>query len=61
MALEMVDLPISAQNLEALRGLPKLQKMAYRGPGASWNGDWNKVPPVSEFWKAYDARRGGRK
>lgn len=55
--LELATIPLTARNVEVLRSLPKLKKLAFTLP----DEDWNKIPPVEEFWKAYDARKGGKK
>ena len=51
-SLEYLALPIGVNGLEALRGHPRLKKLAYNV------SDWNKVPNIADFWKAYDARKG---
>ena len=52
--LERLTVPVKAKGIEALRDHPKLKKLAYQLPGAA---DWSSVPTITEFWKAYDARR----
>lgn len=55
-ALEEVILPSGAKNVEALRRLPQLQRISYKGtgPGAA-------IPTLTaaEFWKEFDAKKAG--
>ncbi len=57
-SLEEISVPPSVRNLDALRGLSNLRKIAYIGPRLEDASNWDKIPPASEFWKAYDARKG---
>jgi hypothetical protein len=54
-SLKTLILPLKARNIEALRGLPALQRISWGWPG----GD-DKMPDVATFWKVYDAQQKER-
>jgi len=53
--LELLDIPPQCQDLEALRGLPKLKRLTNQGTDVA---GWDKAPTAAEFWKQYDAKKG---
>ncbi len=56
--LERLAIPFGVEGVETLRNHPKLQQITY-SPGTPT--PWDKVPPIAEFWKAHDARKGKKK
>ncbi|MEW6303310.1 MAG: protein kinase [Verrucomicrobiota bacterium] len=50
--LRFLTVPLSARNVEVLRGLPNLERLGFAWP----SGQWPATPTPEEFWKAWDAR-----
>jgi serine/threonine protein kinase len=55
--LERLCVPLGVQGLDGLRNHTKLQKLTYSLDDLNWS----KVPPIEDFWKAYDARKQKKK
>jgi len=53
--LEYIILPNRQLNLDPIRKLPKLKKLRYGQPPQG--AKWDNVPPVEEYWPAYDKWR----
>jgi Leucine-rich repeat (LRR) protein len=54
--LRRLRLPPGVTGVEKLRNHPKLEKLTF-APALGFN----QVPPIAEFWKAYDAQKGKKK
>jgi serine/threonine protein kinase len=57
--LQFINVPKRQLNLDPIRNLPRLKKLRYGSPPKA--GDkWARVPPVEEYWPAYDKWRRTR-